>query len=302
MDLKSKIILISGPTASGKSKFALKLAKKIDGEIINADSMQIYKECKILSARPSKKDQTEIKHHLYGFQSVKKNFSTGQWINLCLKKIQEIKKKNKVPIVVGGTGLYFKSLVCGIAKIPSIPLSFRNNIIKTQKKIGQKNFYNKLIKIDPLVKKKISLNDINRSIRAYEVKKKTKISIYEWQKKTKKFFKDEDFLKIYFDYSKKDLEKKINKRVDKMLKIGAIKEARKILNLKLNKLKSANYIIGIKEIDEYINNKIPNKTILKDRIIFRTMRYVKRQLTWSRGNMQEWKKLKSSDFERFFNL
>ena len=145
-------------------------------------------------------------------------------------------------------------------------------------------------------------NYINTSIRAYEVKKKTKISIYEWQKKTKKFFKDEDFLKIYFDYSKKDLEVKIKKRVDKMIKLGAIKEARKILKLKLNRLKSANYIIGIKEIDEYINNKIPNKTILKDRIIFRTMRYVKRQLTWSRGNMQEWKKLKSCDFERFFNL
>ena len=93
MDLKSKIILISGPTASGKSKFALKLAKKIKGEIINADSMQVYKELRILTARPIRNEYKNIKHHLYGFQSVKKNFSTGQWINLCLKKIQEIKKK-----------------------------------------------------------------------------------------------------------------------------------------------------------------------------------------------------------------
>ena len=302
MDLKSKIILISGPTASGKSKFAIKLAKKIDGEIINADSMQIFKEIKILNARPNSKDKSNIKHHLYGFLSVKKNFSAGQWIDLCLKKIQEIKKKNKVPIIVGGTGLYFKSLVNGIVKIPKIPLNFRKKIIKIQKKIGQKNFYNKLIKIDPLVKEKISINDINRSIRAYEVKKKTKISIYEWQKKTKKFFKDEDFLKIYFNYSKKDLETKIKKRVNKMLKLGAIIEARKILNLKLNKLKSANHIIGIKEIEQYINNKIPNKNILKQKIIFRTMKYVKRQLTWSRGNMQEWKKIKSCDFESLFNL
>ena len=102
MDLKSKIILISGPTASGKSKFALKLAKKINGEIINADSMQIYKECIILSARPSKKDQTEIKHHLYGFQSVKKNFSTGDWLKKTIKLIKQINNKNKIPILLFG--------------------------------------------------------------------------------------------------------------------------------------------------------------------------------------------------------
>ena len=116
MDLKSKIILIYGPTASGKSKFAVKLAKKINGEIINADSMQVYKELKILSARPNKKDYKKIKHHLYGFQNVKKNFSTGDWLKLVNKKILDIKKKKKVPILVGGTGLYFKALTDGLVK------------------------------------------------------------------------------------------------------------------------------------------------------------------------------------------
>jgi tRNA dimethylallyltransferase len=107
MDLKSKIILISGPTASGKSNFSIKLAKKINGEIINADSMQVYKELKILSARPYPKDYQKIKHHLYGFQSVKKIFSTGDWLKLAIKKIKEVKKE-KNPILVGGTGLYLK--------------------------------------------------------------------------------------------------------------------------------------------------------------------------------------------------
>ena len=102
MDLKSKIILIFGPTASGKSSFAIKLAKKINGEIINADSIQVYKELKILSARPFQKDYKNIKHHLYGFQSVKKNFSTGDWLKLVNKKILEIKKRKKIPIIVGG--------------------------------------------------------------------------------------------------------------------------------------------------------------------------------------------------------
>ena len=118
MDIKSKIILISGPTASGKSRFAIKLAKKIKGEIINADSMQVYKEFKILTARPNLKEQKKIRHHLYGFLSIKKKFSTGQWLKLASKKIKEIQKKKKIPILVGGTGLYFKVLIRWTSKNP----------------------------------------------------------------------------------------------------------------------------------------------------------------------------------------
>ena len=121
MDLKSKIILIAGPTSSGKSNFALKLAKKIKGEIINADSMQVYKQLQILTARPKKKDLKKIKHHLYGFCDVKKKHSTGEWLNLLINKIKDIRKRKKVPIVVGGTGLYFKALTDGLVKIPNIP-------------------------------------------------------------------------------------------------------------------------------------------------------------------------------------
>ena len=118
MDLKSKIILISGPTASGKSNFAIKLAKKVNGEIINADSMQVYKELKILSARPYPKNYQKIKHHLYGFNSVKINFSTGDWLKYAIKKIKEVKARKKTPIFVGGTGLYFKALTDGLTSIP----------------------------------------------------------------------------------------------------------------------------------------------------------------------------------------
>ena len=128
MDLKSKIILIFGPTASGKSSFAIKLAKKVNGEIINADSMQVYKQLKILSARPDKIKYQKIRHHLYGFHDVKKNFSTGNWLKLVFKKIDEIKKRNKTPILVGGTGLYFKALTDGLVIIPNIPFKIRNQI------------------------------------------------------------------------------------------------------------------------------------------------------------------------------
>jgi len=153
MDLKSKIILISGPSASGKSNFSVRLAKKINGEIINADSMQVYKELKILSARPNPKDYQKIKHHLYGFHSVKDNFSTGDWLKNVIKKIKEVKTRKKIPILVGGTGLYFKALTDGLVSIPNIPIRYRNNIRDLQKKLGQKKFYQKLLKLDPKSKK-----------------------------------------------------------------------------------------------------------------------------------------------------
>ncbi len=296
MDKKSKIILISGPTASGKSTFAIKLAKKINGEIINADSMQVYKELKILTARPSSEDQKKIKHHLYGFQNVKKNFSTGEWHKKAIKKITEVNKRNKIPILVGGTGLYFKSLTDGLVKIPNIPVKFRNNIRNLQKKIGQANFYKKLIKFDPLAKTKISPNDTQRCLRAYEVKIFTKLSLFEWFNKTIKKFKDEDFIKIYIDYPRKDLIKKINLRVDQMFKQGAVKEVEKFLKIKVRKDRSSNKIIGIREIKKYLDNQEDLATI-KELIAVKTRQYAKRQITWSRGHMSSWKKIDPSKLD-----
>jgi tRNA dimethylallyltransferase len=297
MDLKSKIILISGPTASGKSKFALKLAKKIDGEIINADSMQIYKECKILSARPSKKDQTEIKHHLYGFQSVKKNFSTGKWLKLANEKIAKIKKKKKIPILVGGTGLYFKALTDGLVKIPNIPIKFRSKIRNLQKKLGQKKFFNKLIKLDPLTYEKINPTDVQRSIRAYEVKSHTKKSLVDWFKNTKPKYTDENFIKIYIDFPRQDLLDKISKRTDQMIKNGAIKEVKKFLKIKLRIDNSSNKVIGINEIKDFLNKK-SNLNEVKEKITIKTRQYAKRQSTWARGQMTNWKKVNPKDLKK----
>ena len=233
MDIKSKIILISGPTASGKSKFAIKLAKKIGGEIINADSMQIFKEIKILTARPSSKDRSSIKHHLYGFMSVKKNFSVGEWLKKCLQKISETKKRKKIPIIVGGTGLYFKSLVDGLAKIPDISRKHRDKARKLQKKIGQKNFYKKLIKLDPLCKNYIDINDQNRSIRAYEVYIQTNKSLYTWFKDTKIHYQNNDFEKIFIDIPRDEVVKNLSNRIDKMIKAGAFQEVKRFNKLKV---------------------------------------------------------------------
>ena len=153
--MKRKIILLAGPTASGKTKIAIKLAQRINGEIINTDSMQVFKDFQILSSRPSKNELRLAKHHLYGFQSSGAVFSTGKWLKLASDKINQIVKKDKVPILVGGTGLYFKAITDGISKIPNIKFSDRNSIRSLHKKIGQREFYKKLIKLDPISKNKI---------------------------------------------------------------------------------------------------------------------------------------------------
>ena len=298
MDLKSKIILVSGPTASGKSSFAIKLAQKINGEIINSDSMQIYKEFKILTARPRKKDYKNIKHHLYGFQSVKKNFSTGKWLKLAIQKINEIKKRKKVPIIVGGTGLYFKALTEGLVKIPNIPIKFRKKIRLMQKKIGQKKFFNKLSELDPLIISKIIDKDIQRSLRAYEVKSYTGKSLVEWFKNTKSKYKEEDFFKIYLEYPRIDLIHKIAKRTDTMLKDGGLMEVKRFLNLKVQKNSSSNKIIGIKEISDFLEKKMPLDE-LKEKISIKTRQYAKRQRTWSRGQMKNWHRLDPKDLKKF---
>ena len=286
----SKIILISGPTASGKSSFAIKLAKKIKGEIVNADSMQVYKQLSILTARPKKKDKKNIKHHLYGFQSVTKKFSTGAWLKLVKSIIKEIQKRNKVPILVGGTGLYFKSLTEGLVKIPNIPLRFRNKVRLLQKRIGQEKFYKKLITIDPLVKKQINSNDVQRTIRAFEIKKFTKKSITEWFKKTKILFDPSSFIKIYIDFPREVLVNRIKKRVDQMFNEGAILEVKKFNRLKVKKDNSSRKVIGIEEIGKLINGEI-NLIEAKERIFIKTRQYAKRQTTWSRGQMTSWQKI-----------
>ena len=298
MDFKSKIILISGPTASGKSNFSVKLAKKINGEIINADSMQVYKELKILSARPNPKDYQKIKHHLYGFHSVKKNFSTGDWLKIAIKKIKEIKKRKKIPIFVGGTGLYFKALTDGLVSIPNIPIRFRNKVRALHKDLGQKKFYQKLIKLDSNSKEKINPTDVQRSIRAYEVKQFTKKSLHDWFQNTKSYFEKDDFLKIYIDYPREELVQRIGKRAEKMIKLGAIQEVKKFVKLKVRKDKSVNKAIGINEIKEYLEER-KDMTDVIEKISIKTRQYAKRQSTWARGNMMSWLKLYPQDLNEF---
>ena len=293
--MSKKIILIAGPTGSGKSKLAIQIAKKIKGEIINADSMQVYKEFSILTSRPSKQDLKKVKHYLYGFQPVKKHFSTGEWLKLVKTQINLCLKNKKIPILVGGTGLYFEAIIKGISKIPAIDFKTRNKIRDLQKKIGQKKFYEKLLKLDPLIKNKIELFDTQRSIRAYEVKKFTKKSIFEWFKLTESEFKQFQIFKIFIDTPREKLLKKISRRAEQMFKDNCIEEVKSFLKLSVKSSLSANKIIGVQEIKDHLIG-ILNLTQTKELINIKTRQYAKRQFTWARGHMSDWNKQNSNSF------
>jgi len=286
---------LAGPTASGKSKLAIELAKKYNGEIINADSMQVYKEFFILTSRPPKNDTKTIKHHLYGCNSVKKIFSTGHWLEMVEKKIKSKFKQNKTPIIVGGSGLYFKALTDGLVKIPDIPKKLRKETRLLQQTVGQRNFFDLLIKLDPICKSFISPNDSQRSMRAYEVKKFTGKSLYSFIKNTKSKFEKRIFTKLFIKAPKDWLHNKIDKRVESMFKLGAVDEVKNFIKLKVNKDLSPNKIIGIKEIKDYLNKKI-TLTKAKEQIKVKTRQYAKRQFTWARGHMRTWKMIYSANF------
>jgi len=293
--LSKKIILLAGPTASGKSKLAIHLAKKINGEIINADSMQIYKEFSILSSRPRSSETKKIKHHLYGIVSVKKYFSAGDWLKESKKKVNLCLKKKKIPIIVGGTGLYFNTITKGISKIPDIDTKTRNNVRLLFKKLGSKKFFEKLLKLDPKVKDRIYPKDSQRMQRAYEVKLKTNKSLFDWFDKTKSDFKDFDLKKVFIDIPRKDLLPKITNRTELMFKENCLGEVEKFNMLKLNKSLSANKLIGVQEIHQYIKGNI-SLDECKKLINIKTRQYAKRQNTWARGHMKNWNKLYSKKF------
>ena len=292
--MSKKIILLAGPTASGKSKLAVSLAKKLNGEIINADSMQIFREFKILSSRPNLIDTKKIKHHLYGMISVKRYFSAGDWLKRARKKIDICLKRKKIPIVVGGTGLYFNTITKGISKIPDIDNKTRNKVRDLYKKLGYKKFYDLLVKLDPKIKGRILATDSQRVQRAYEVKLKTNKSLFDWFANTKSDFLDYEIKKLFIEIPRDKLLKKISMRTELMFKEKCVNEVRKFNKIKIKKNLSANKLIGVQEINDFLSGSISLEQC-KELINIKTRQYAKRQNTWARGHMKNWNKIYSEN-------
>ncbi|MBL7197661.1 MAG: tRNA (adenosine(37)-N6)-dimethylallyltransferase MiaA [Candidatus Omnitrophica bacterium] len=280
---KKKIIFIVGPTAVGKSRLVISLAKKIDGEIVSCDSMQVYRGLDILSCKPSPTEKKQVRHHLIDVVRSSQDFDVSKFINLSRRLIEEIHKREKIPIFVGGTGLYLDCLLNGIFDGPGKNPKIRSELYKKAKVYGNNYLYRKLKTIDNQAAKKIHVHDLRRIVRALEVYQITKKPFSVLQKQRKGILQDKRF-KIYIfglNIPKEKLYENINKRVDEMFKRGVIRETKRILDKRCSK--TFKQALGIKEINSYLRGEISleqTKQLLKRN----TRRYAKRQMTWFRKN------------------
>ena len=277
---KNMPVLIAGQTASGKSHLALKIAEKYGGIIINADAIQIYKNWKILTARPSCVDEKKIKHKLYGHVDGATDYSVGTWI----KEIKEVLSSNLRPIIVGGTGLYFSALTNGLVDIPEIPEVIR---IEANNRIKKSGLESLIEEIDEETVEKIDTNNPMRVQRAWEVLRSTGRGLNSWHRATPKPTLDLNICKaILVDGEVSIINNRISNRFDQMIEKGLIREAEKNLAT-WNPSNPSSKAIGAYELIAYLNNEISINQ-LRERIIIATRQYAKRQRTWFRSKMQSW--------------
>ena len=280
-----KVIVICGPTASGKTALSIELAKKINGEIISADSMQIYKDMNIGTAKPTIEEMQGIQHYLLDFLSPEERFSVAQYKLKAKQAIKEVLSKGKTPIIVGGTGLYTDSLIYEI-EYNDIKLDedYRHKLEKIAEEKGLEELYKKALDIDPEAMKKISANDKKRIIRVLEIYKATGKTKTQQEIESRKKSVEYDYKIFALDWDRETLYQRINKRVDIMIEQGLIEEVKNILN-KYKKFPTAMQGLGYKEVVDYLNGNYTKDEMI-EKIKMETRRYAKRQLTWFRKNKQ----------------
>jgi tRNA dimethylallyltransferase len=281
----NKAIIICGPTASGKTNFAHKLALENNGEIVNADSMQLYKQLPIITASPEQKLKDELPYHLYNFQDIDQELSATKYVELASTNIREISSRDKLPIIVGGSGMYISMLVNGYSAIPDIDTAIRAHTRALREEIGAEAFFAELKKLDPKITNILNVGDNQRTLRAYEIVKQTGKSILEFQaQENVKSLPDFEFEIIFLSPERKFLYDTCNKRLKILFDTGAIDEVRTAYEhfgeIKTTAMKA----LGVKEIIEYIKNNITlNETIKLASA--KTRQYAKRQSTWFRNQI-----------------
>lgn len=282
---KEKVIVICGPTASGKTALSIELAKQIGGEVISCDSMQIYRDMNIGTAKPTKEEMQGIKHYLIDFVSPDERYSVADYKKEAKKAIKEILKKKKVPIIVGGTGLYLDSLIYEI-EYPNIEFdeAYRKDLEKQVEEKGLVILYEQAKKIDPEALKKISKNDKKRILRILEIYHATGKNKTEQEKESRKKEVEYDYHVYALNWDREKLYERINQRVDIMLEQGLIEEVKNIYHT-YEKFPTAMQGLGYKEVVEYLEGKITKEEMV-EKIKQETRRYAKRQLTWFRKNKE----------------
>ena len=281
--LSKTIVVIAGPTASGKSVFAVEFAEKHNGVIINSDSVQVYKDLEILSSRPSSDALLKVPHKLYGFLDAHESCSAGLWRSLVLKEIQECYQQGKLPIIVGGTGLYLKILIEGLSPIPQVDENIRALARERAQNEGTQTLYNELAELDPVIVTRLKPADSQRVVRAWEVMKSTGIPLSEWQRKCMISSNQQEkiFTNILLLPPREEVNLRADARLDNMLKSGALKEVENILKQNVDPASTIYKAIGLREFATYLKNQISLKEALTKAKIA-THQYIKRQYTWFR--------------------
>ena len=282
---KEKVIVICGPTASGKTALSIELAKKINGEIVSCDSMQIYKEMNIGTAKPTKEETQGIKHYMIDIISPDERYSVADYKKQAKESIKEILSKGKVPIVVGGTGLYVDSLIYEI-DYPEIEFDekYREELEQEVEERGLEALYEKAKEIDEEAIKKISLNDKKRILRILEIYHATGKNKTEQEKESRKTPVEFDYKVFALNMDREKLYERINKRVDLMIENGLIEEVENIYK-KYNKFPTAMQGLGYKEVVQYLEKRLTKEEMI-EKIKQETRKFAKRQLTWFRKNKE----------------
>ena len=274
------VYVIAGPTATGKSDLSISLAKKISGAVINSDSMQVYENLEILTARPTLSEMKNINHHLYGFVDGRDRYNVERWCNDATEIIKKTSAKNLTPILVGGTGLYINTLINGLVDLPSIPESIKIESEKILQEFGKDFLINQIKNVDPESLNEINHNDTVRLRRIWEVFESTGKKFSEWKlNKNKKFITDYKFKILLFLPDREKNYQVVNSRFVKMMKSGAVEEVKKLLELNLNDSLPVMRAHGVPEIKKYLANESTlEECINKGQQV--TRNYVKRQHTW----------------------
>lgn len=276
-------VIIAGPTASGKSGCALAVATEFDGTIINADAMQLYKEFSILTDRPGPADLARAPHRLYGVLSASDPCSAGRWRILALKELTEASRESSLPVVVGGTGLYLKALMSGLAPVPPVPPSVRTETRLLLERLGDEEFRAELSRRDPAMK--VLPRDSQRLLRAFEVLAATGKPLREWQRRTQGENRDSyRYACIVFDPPRDALYAAIESRFERMVEHGALEEVRRVIDLdpSLPAMKA----VGVKELSAHLRGEIDLPEAIR-RAKQASRNYAKRQVTWFRHQLPD---------------
>jgi tRNA dimethylallyltransferase len=288
-------ILIAGPTASGKSAAALALAERIGGTVINADSMQVYRELAVLTARPTNAEMQRAPHRLYGTVPAREPYSVGRFLQDAAGAFQEAEREGRVPVLVGGTGLYFKALTEGLAAVPDVPLETRAHWRAEAERIGTPGLYRALQARDPLMAARLRPSDPQRLLRALEVIDATSVSLAEWQvADAAPLLHPEGLLKIVVAPEREALYAAIDTRFDWMIEQGVIEEVRALLAPGLDPALPAMRAHGVRELAAYLSGD-SNLEAAVEKAKTESRRYAKRQMTWARRFMQDWEWFPNAD-------